>query len=284
MYGVCIVRVIVTGASGFVGFRLVKELLRRGVETCAVSRQPVQFIDSLVVDSYLDTPTGDVLIHLAENANRAQVNEIGSAYFDEAVKLANTLALRGYQRIVFASSAAVYGDRDKRQHKPSDPVLVTDIYSQTKLECEKQFSEENGVIARISNLYGFGMSKDNVISRIIKQVRGDGEVKVRDDKVVRDFLWIDDAVDALVEMALGRSRGTYNIASGRSISVGDLIDAALLASGSNKRYIRAPTNPVDTHSAVHLDISDTSEAFGWVPKLKLEHGLKQLLGEKTSTQ
>ena len=45
-------KVIVTGASGFVGHRVVKELLRRGVKTCAVARHPVEFPDSLVVDNY----------------------------------------------------------------------------------------------------------------------------------------------------------------------------------------------------------------------------------------
>ena len=91
-----VMKAIVTGASGFVGHRVVKELLRRGVKACAVARHPVEFPDSLVVDNYLDTPGGDVLIHLAENPNRAQVNEVGSAYAAEANVLANALVSKGY--------------------------------------------------------------------------------------------------------------------------------------------------------------------------------------------
>ena len=277
-------KVIVTGASGFVGHRVVKELLRRGVKTCAVARHPVEFPDSVVVDNYFDTPSGDVLIHLAENPNRAQVNEIGSAYLCEAGALANSLVSKGYQRIVFASSAVVYGDKDKRRHKPMDPVLATDVYSRSKLECEMLFDKNNGVIARISNLYGVGMSTENVFSKIIQQVRCAGEVKVWNDKPIRDFLWVDDAVDALVEMALGRAKGIYNVASGRAVSIGELIDAALLSSGVDKQYTRTLTKSADAYSAIFLDISDTFDSFGWAPKMKLEDGIKRLLNNEMRIQ
>ncbi len=277
-------KVIVTGASGFVGHRVVKELLRRGVKTCAVARHPVEFPDSLVVDNYFDTPSGDVLIHLAENPNRAQVNKIGSAYLSEAGALANSLVSKGYQRIVFASSAVVYGDKDKRRHKPIDPVLATDVYSQSKLECEMLFDKNNGVIARISNLYGVGMSTENVFSKIIQQVRCAGEVKVWNDKPIRDFLWVDDAVDALVEMALGKAKGIYNVASGRAVSIGELIDATLLSSGVDKQYTRTLTKSAEAYSAIFLDISDTFDSFGWAPKMKLEDGIKRLLNNEMRIQ
>ncbi len=277
-------KVIVTGASGFVGHRVVKELLRRGVKTCAVARHPVEFPDSVVVDNYFDTPSGDVLIHLAENPNRAQVNKIGSAYLSEAGALANSLVSKGYQRIVFASSAVVYGDKDKRRHKPIDPVLATDVYSQSKLECEMLFDKNNGVIARISNLYGVGMSTENVFSKIIQQVRCAGEVKVWNDKPIRDFLWVDDAVDALVEMALGKAKGIYNVASGRAVSIGELIDATLLSSGVDKQYTRTLTKSAEAYSAIFLDISDTFDSFGWAPKMKLEDGIKRLLNNKMRIQ
>lgn len=277
-------KVIVTGASGFVGHRVVRELLRRGVKTCAVARHPIEFPDSLVVGNYFDTPSGDILIHLAENPNRAQVNEIGSAYLSGAGALANSLVSKGYQRIVYASSAVVYGDKDKRWHKPNDPVLATDVYSRSKLECEMLFDKNNGVIARISNLYGVGMSTENVFSKIIQQVRCAGEVKVWNDKPIRDFLWVDDAVDALVEMALGKAKGIYNVASGRAVSIGELIDAALLSSGVDKQYARTLTKSADAYSAIFLDISDTFDSFGWAPKMKLEDGIKRLLNSDMRIQ
>ncbi len=273
----CIMKVIVTGASGFVGQRVVRELIGRGVKTCAVARHPVEFPNSVVVDNYSDTPIGDILIHLAENPNRAQVNEIGDAYLSRAVALANSLVSKGYQRIVYASSAVVYGDREKKRHKPIDPVLASDVYAQSKIECEMLFHNNSGVIARISNLYGAGMSTENVVSRVIQQVRCAGAVKVRSDKPIRDFLWVDDASNALVEMALGKAKGIYNVASGRAVSVGELIDIALLSSGADKHLNRSLTKSNNEHSTIMLDISDTSDSFGWTPKMNLEDGLELLL-------
>jgi len=273
-------KVIVTGASGFVGHRVVNELLRRGIKTCAVSRHPLEFSDSIVVDNYMDTPRGDILIHLADNSNRAQVNERGVSHAVEARELAKRLISNGYQRIVFASSVVVYGDKCSKLHKPIDAVLANDIYSQSKLEREELFVNYNGVIARLSNLYGAGMSPENVISKIIKQVPRGGGIKVWNDKPIRDFLWIDDAVDALVEMALGKSKGIFNVASGRAVSVKELVKTVSMASGVDKPSTLHITKPCDEYSAIMLDISDTVNSFGWIPKITLEDGIRSLLDNK----
>jgi len=273
-------KVIVTGASGFIGNKLVKELLRRGVEALAVARRPVEFVDSLVVDNYFDTPNGDILIHLAENPNRAQVNKMGDSYANEASTLAKALISKDYQRIVFASSVVIYGDKGKSLHKPADPAFVDDIYSQSKLDCELLFKKCNGVIARMSNVYGVGMSTENVFSKIIKQVPCTNEIKVWNDKPIRDFLWIDDAVDALVKMALGKARGIYNVASGRAVSIKELVNTVLITSGCDKKCNLSVTKPSDEYSSIMLDISDTSNSFNWTPKMKLEDGIKQLLNNR----
>ena len=273
-------KVVVTGASGFVGNRVVKELLKRGIETCAVARRPVEFTNSLVVDSYLDTPEGDILIHLAENSNREQVNKMGDDYAVEANTLTKALILKDFQRIVFASSVVVYGDKSQELCKPTDLVLANDIYSKSKLDCELLIEKHNGVIARMSNLYGIGMSADNVFSKIINQIPCTDQIEVWNDRPVRDFLWIDDAVNALVEIALGEAKGVYNVASGHAVSINELVHMVLAASGFDKNCKLTVTKPIDEDSSIKLDISDTFNAFGWKPKMQLKDGVKQLLNYK----
>ena len=277
-------KVIVTGASGFVGNRVVKKLLSRGIEVCAVARQPLKYSDSIVVDNYLDTPEGDILIHLAENSDRAQINKIGSAYLTDSTALAKALISRGFGRTVYASSAVVYGDKSTKAHKPTGPVLSDDVYSQAKLECEKLFEKHNGVVARFSNLFGIGMSTENVVSTIIDQVLNTNEVKVWNDAPIRDFLWIDDAADALVEMALGNADGIYNVASGRAVSIREFINIALMVSGIDREYSLTLTKPNQACSAILLDISNTLESFDWKPKMKLEDGIRQLLNNEVRIQ
>jgi len=270
-------KIIVTGASGFVGHRVVTELLRRGIETCAVSRRSVDFIDSLIVDNYLDTPSGDILIHLADNPNRAQVNEIGISYAAEAKDVANGLISKAYQRIIFASSVVVYGDKAKKPHKPTDAALAYDIYAQSKLEREELFCQSNGVIARLSNVYGVGMSSQNVLSKVIDQLTSGDEINVWNDKPIRDFLWVDDAVDALVEMALGKAEGIYNVGSGKAVSIKELVKTVLKVADVDNEYALAVTKPSDEFSSITLDVTDTCNSFGWMPKVTLEAGIRHLL-------
>jgi UDP-glucose 4-epimerase len=273
-------KVVVTGASGFVGNRVVKELLKRGIETCAVARRPVEFTNSLLVGSYLDTPKADILIHLAENPNRAEVNKMGNDYAIKVNKLIKALILKDYQRIVFASSVTVYGDKNQELCKPMDPVFADDVYSKSKLNCELLIEKHNGVIARMSNLYGVGMSADNVVSKIINQIPCSGEIKVFNDTPVRDFLWIDDAVNALVEIALGEAKGIYNVASGNAVSINELAHIVLAASGFDKKCKLKVTKLIDEESSIKLDTSDTFNAFGWKPKMELKNGIKKLLSYK----
>lgn len=273
-------KVVVTGASGFVGHCVVKELLKLGVKTCAVARRPVEFSDSVIVDSYFDTPLGDILIHLAENPNRAQVDELDNAYEIEAQSLAKELTLKGYQRIVYASSVVVYGDKTKKPHKPLETLLPDDIYSKSKLACELLILQNRGVIARMSNLYGPGMSDENVFSKILNQIPCTDSIKVWNDKPVRDFLWIDDAVDALVKMALGTAGGVYNVASGTAVSIKELVAIVFNASASNSKCYMEVTKPNNKESTIALDISATSSMFDWTPQMMLEDGIKQLLNHK----
>lgn len=277
-------KVIVTGGSGFLGGRTVEKLLERGIEVCAVARRPLKFSGSLVVENYFDTPSGDILIHLAENSDRGQVNKIGDAYITHTADVAKSLLSKGFRRVIFASSASVYGDKSRNAHKPSDPVWGDDIYSQSKIECEKLFQKNKGVIARFSNLYGVGMPTNNVVTKIISQILSTNEVKVWNDSSIRDFLWIDDAADALVEMALGEAQGIYNVASGRSVSIKEFIKIAFLVSDVRNTRISASTKSDQPLSTILLDISETFNSFGWVPKIKLEDGIRQLLDSGETIQ
>ena len=73
-------KVIVTGASGFIGSRVFDQLKLSGMEAIGVSRNIGLNKDLFKVDDYRDCPKGDVLIHLAESNDRALVNSLGEKH------------------------------------------------------------------------------------------------------------------------------------------------------------------------------------------------------------
>lgn len=265
-------KIVVTGASGFIGKHLINKLLSMNVETCGVSRQPINFYNAVNVKSYYDTPAGDILIHLAENSNRTKENET-----NQSTTIIKHLSSKGFKRIIYVSSVAVYGDKSLKPHKPGEKVFPYDNYSKYKIACEKLISEKEGVVARMSNIYGPGMSKNNVFSNIIRQISPNKNMKIWSDKPIRDFLWVEDAVDALVKMALGSEIGIFNVASGRAVSIKELIHIIVNTYGLKGNYSVELTKKIDKQSTIAVDISKTCEIFEWMPKKKLEEGIKELL-------
>lgn len=268
-------RVIVTGASGFLGAAVLSELRRQGVAAVGVSRREQP--GTVQVADYLQAPDGDVLIHLAEDSDRGRVASLGAEYGARMVATMSGLARKAYGRIVYASSATLYGDAGGAARTPRDAVVANDVYARVKLECERAaLASGRAAVARLANLFGPGMSENNVISTVLSQVPGTGPLRVFDDKPIRDFLWIEDAACAMTQMALGHAVGVFNVGSGQGTSVRQIATTALQLAAQGERPIVA-TGAVGRHSELVLDISATREAFAFEPRTSLQAGLQRLI-------
>ncbi|MBK6637177.1 MAG: NAD-dependent epimerase/dehydratase family protein [Rhodocyclaceae bacterium] len=166
------------------------------------------------VASYANVPDGDLLIHLAEEPDRAVASRAGDAYVEESTGLARALSRRFAGRMIYASSGVVYGDAGQAPFRVGDPLVPTDAYARAKILGEAAVLEEGGTVVRLANLFGPRMSKGNVMSDILHQIPGDGPVLVRDDMPVRDFLAVDDAAKLFTLLAGSRINGALNAGSG----------------------------------------------------------------------
>lgn len=277
-------KVVITGASGFIGDSVLRALsAHNNVEVIAVTRGKIAGCCKVL--DYAESPVGDVLIHLAEDNDRARVAKYENDYEEKKQETLVALLAKGYRRVVYASSAVLYGDENARACFPSDQIQVNDVYSRVKHSSELAvLKSPAGVVVRLANIYGAGMSQNNVMSTILRQIPGVGSLKVMDTSPVRDFLFVEDAAEGIVTLALSafesnNERRLYNLGTGIGTSIGELASIALEIAGQPNREVETNISS-DRQSCLILDISDTTAACGWRPKTTLRQGLINLLHKR----
>jgi UDP-glucose 4-epimerase len=270
---------VVSGAAGFLGSRVVRALREQNAQVVAVSRRPIE--GGLQLTSYADAPSGEVLIHLAEANDRQEVRQAGTRYERAVQETLQALIRKRYRRIIYASSALLYGDRATTPRRETDAVYVSDAYTRVKWGCEQMvLATEGGIAVRLANLYGKGMSVRTVLHAILSQIPGRGRLVVRDDTPVRDFVFVDDAAEALAMMALAPAgSGIFNVGSGRPVQIGALACLALDVAGESDRTVVASHHSSDPSHLV-LDITRTVRTWNWQPATNLRDGIASIVEQK----
>jgi nucleoside-diphosphate-sugar epimerase len=266
-------RVVVTGASGFLGRAALAHFRDAGAEVVGVHRQPSAAPGEVTVKDYTQAPGGDVLIHLAENGDRSKVARLGQQFVNDVENRLRGLLDGRYRHVVYASSSLVYAPSDKPR-RVGDAVSTAEYYAAGKLACEKLVLDAGGVALRFSNLYGPGQTGETVIKAILQQFPGNGPIVLRDIAPIRDFLAIRDAAAALAVAVRLREAALLNIGTGVATSIGKLARTLLELNGTPDREVTAlqPGSP----TGFVLDIAETTAKTGWRPTIELRQGLAEL--------
>jgi UDP-glucose 4-epimerase len=267
-------KVVVIGASGFVGKALNLPFNNEAYEIIGVSRHAAE--GQLQIDSYKNCPTGDMLIHLAEESDRNKANHLGDKYFFDSLAMTKDMCERFDGQVIYCSSAVVYGDKNTKASVEGDSVFASDLYSKLKLQNEKIVVDQGGCALRIANLYGTGMSQNNVLSDIIKQIDSSEVMKLKNIYPIRDFLHIYELVTVFHLLINDFHSGIFNVGSGQGTSVGDLAAMVLSLSGQSQREIISGSEKTQD-SINFLDTSKITNELGWYPKLTLRENLKNML-------
>jgi nucleoside-diphosphate-sugar epimerase len=277
-------RVLVTGADGFVGSHLVARLGRDGQEVISLTRTHGDIRNGETWDRL----RGEAVSHVYHLAGKTYVPESWSdpgLFF--STNVGGTLRALEFCRATSASltfvSAYVYGTPDRVPVSETAPARPNNPYAHSKYLAEQacrsyfeQFSLPIGIV-RPFNIYGPGQDDRFLVPLILRQVRSEPEVCLDSLAPKRDFVHVDDLVEALVRT--GRRRdglAVFNVASGKSFSVSEVVRIIQQALGSSKPVLERGTARRNEIDDVVGDAQRARSELGWAPSVPLEEGLSKL--------
>jgi len=305
-------KILVTGASGFIGHHLVRFLKKKGYWVRGADIKYPEFSSKDEADEFLlldlrdlqnclkATKGIDKVFGLA--ANMGGIGFITSVRADvvrDNILINTSMAEASQQnkikRLFFSSSACIYPrykqeDADISPLKESDayPADPEDGYGWEKLLSErmyKNFYEDYGLEARIAryhNIFGPEGTYDGgrekapaAVSRKIALAKDGGEIEVwGDGRQSRSFLYIDDCLEGSYRLMESDFREPLNIGSDRLVTITEMVDMISKISGKNigKKYL------LDKPQGVRGRNSDNTlckKILSWEPKISLEEGLEK---------
>jgi len=298
-------RALVTGGAGFIGSHLVDRLLLDGYAVCVVddlssgsaSNLPAgarfERADICDVDALRQIVAGfrpEVVFHAAAQTDvrrsirepdfDARVNVLG------ALNVLRAAVAAGARRIVYASSAAVYGDPERLPVSERDATRPISEYGASKLAFEHYLSAHGarGLIEyaalRYANVYGprqRGDGEAGVVAIFTQRMLGGEPVTIFGDGTkTRDYVYVGDVVEATLRAAAGPSGVVANVAWGREVSDLELFREVAAATG----YTRGPTHAGDRRgdiARICLDAAAARRIWDWRASVPLGEGVPRVV-------
>lgn len=300
-------KVVVTGAAGFIGSHLCERLLADGRRVTGVdsftdyydrgqkeqnleaSRQHHGFAfeeRDLAADDLGDVlKDANLIFHLAD---QSAVRSSWGSHFDRFVRdnivatqrLFEAVKQMPVERFVYASSSAVYGDAEMYPTRENALPRPISPYGMTKLAAEHLallYMRNFGipvVALRYFTVYGPRQRPDMALARFIQALATGQEIEVfGDGEQARDFTYISDAVDGTIKAAGANVAGqVINLGGGSRVTINQVLTALEEISGMSARRRHLPATPGDPKHAV-ASINLARERLGWEPRVSLREGL-----------
>ena len=305
-------RILVTGAAGFIGSHLSEALLREGHEVAglddfndyydpAVKRRNVDAVraagpvrlyegdlrDEALVERSFAEFRPEVLVHLAARAGVRPSLVDPALYL--SVNVAGTIGLfevcvrHACRRVLSASSSSVYGDAARVPFREDDgPLAPISPYGVTKLVGEhyaRVYHLHRGldVLAfRFFTVYGPRQRPDMAIHKFIRGIAAGRPIDVYGDGTTRrDYTYVDDIVKGL--LAAVRGPGGFeviNLGESRTVPLAELLAVIERAVGRKAVVNRLPEQPGDV-KRTYADVSKARKLLGYEPSIPIEEGIRR---------
>jgi dTDP-glucose 4,6-dehydratase len=297
------VRVVITGAAGFIGSHLSDRLLAEGHSVVGIDNLSTGDLANIAhltgkdfefvkydVTNYINVPGPvDLVLHWASPASPIDYLElpiptlkVGALGTHNALGL----ALAKKARFVIASTSEVYGDPLEHPQKETywgnvNPVGPRGVYDEAKRFAEAitmayhRYHGLDAKIVRIFNTYGPRMRVNDgrAVPAFISQALRNEDVTIFGaGSQTRSFCFVSDLVDGILRLAASNVNEPVNIGNPHEMSIEEMAETIIRMTGSKSRIVHKPL-PTDDPKVRRPDITRARTLLGWEPKVPLEEGL-----------
>ena len=293
-------RVLVTGASGFIGRHAVRKLIAAGCTVCVTSRHPegsgendgvtmgpADLLDHSAIPGLIDQARATHLLHLAWTTSPRVFwsSPDNERWFSASRDLIRCFADHGGQRVVVAGTCAEYDWNDPtltEENCAEDrvPCRPATPYGQAKHKLWQWMKDEVAVSkawGRLFNLFGEGEDPERLVASVISELLSGRPALLGPCTNTLDFMDVRDAGRALAELAITPVEGAVNVASGVDAPLREIVDfiAGKLDGLDQLRIGALPPKPGPRRLVAAVD--RLHEEVGFTPKFSLWEGLEDAI-------
>lgn len=287
-------RVLVTGATGFIGSHSLRPLLQRGYEVHAVSSKAAPVADASVMwhrsDLFDDASTTRLLeeikpthlLHLAWYVVPGKLisSELNFEWVRSSLELLKSFQRQGGRRIVMPGSSYEYDWAYGYCHETRTPTVPNTVYGACKhgLDVMAQAFCRSHQLSyawtRVFFLYGPNEHPDRLVSSVIRSVLQGQEARCSHGRQIRDYLHVQDVADAIVSVLDSGIEGPINVGSGTAVTLRDMVVTIGRTLG-REDLIKLGAIPSRANDAplVVADIERLNREVKWQPSYSMEAGL-----------
>jgi UDP-glucose 4-epimerase len=306
----CFLRVLVTGGAGFIGSHVVRGLVSRGLHVVVLddfSSGKIENLEKLASSEDLRIVRGNIrdrkvveevlgsvdsVVHLAAFVNASE--SVKKPLETHDINVNGTLNIldgcikKRVKKLVFASSAAVYGDgnplplREKDELRPISPYAASKVCGEYYCKMYCNCYGFSSTILRFFNVYGPGQGSNEyagVITRFVNSgIHGRPFTVYGDGNQTRDFVNVKDVVTAVEKAISFKSSKTdvFNICTGEAMTINDLVSSLCRIFGKNLEPLHARPRAGDI-LCNYGDPVRAQKVLGFKAKIRFEDGLRSLI-------